>query len=106
MEVSNFLGPGLLEKPYENALTVEFDINNIPFEQQKKFPVDYKGITVCEYIPDLVVFDKIIVDIKSIEKIGSNETAQMLNYLNLTKLKLGLILNFKHSKLEWKRLIL
>lgn len=105
-EVLNTLGHGLLEKPYENALVVEFRQQGIPYSQQPRFPVIYKSIHVGEYIPDLIVFDKIIVDTKTIEKIGNNEKAQMINYLKITSLRVGLILNFKHAKLEWGRIVL
>jgi GxxExxY protein len=106
MEVHNTLGFGLLEKPYENALTIEFELRGIPFEQQKRYDVLYKNKTVGNYIPDLVVFGKIILDTKAIEQIGAVETAQMLNYLKITNLKLGLIINFKNPKLEWIRIVL
>ena len=105
-EVSNQLGCGLLEKPYENALTVEFKLREIPFSQQPRFKVHYKSVPVGEYIPDLVAFKEVVVDIKTINQIGNNERAQMLNYLKITGLKVGLILNFKHPKLEWERLII
>ncbi|GAX61715.1 GTP-binding signal recognition particle SRP54, G-domain [Candidatus Scalindua japonica] len=105
-EVLNTLGHGLLEKPYENALVVEFGLKQIPFQQQTRFPVIYKSVQVGEYIPDLIVFDKIIVDTKVIEKIGNNEIAQIINYLKITGLRVGLVLNFKHAKLEWERIIL
>ncbi|MGD9932058.1 MAG: GxxExxY protein [Mangrovibacterium sp.] len=106
MEVLNTLGHGLLEKPYENALVVEFQQQGIPFAQQPRFPVTYKSVNVGEYIPDLIVFDKIIVDTKAIEKIGNNEKAQIINYLKITGLRVGLVLNFKHAKLEWERIVL
>jgi len=106
MEVLNTLGHGLLEKPYENALVVEFQQQGISYAQQPRFPVIYKSVNVGEYIPDLIVFDKIIVDTKTIEKIGNNEKAQIINYLKITGLRLGLLLNFKHAKLEWERLVL
>jgi len=106
MEVLNTLGHGLLEKPYENALVVEFQQQGIPFAQQPRFPVTYKSVNVGEYIPDLIVFDKIIVDTKAIEKIGNNEKAQIINYLKITGLRVGLLLNFKHAKLEWERIVL
>ncbi len=96
-EVLNTLGHGLLEKPYENALVVEFQRQGIPFVQQPRFPVIYKSVNVGEYIPDLIVFDKIIVDIKVIEKIGNNEKAQIINYLKITGLRVGLLLNFKRA---------
>jgi GxxExxY protein len=106
MEVLNTLGHGLLEKPYENALVVEFGLKGIPFQQQPRFDVIYKSIKVGEYIPDLIVFDQIVVDTKTIERITDLERGQILNYLKITGLKVGVILNFKRAKLEWERLVL
>ena len=105
-DVLNELGHGLHEKPYENALVVEFRLGKIPFNQQKRFPVLYKGVKVAEYLPDLVVFDSIIVDTKVIDQITDLERGQMVNYLRITKLRVGLILNFKHPKLHWERIVL
>jgi len=105
-EVLNELGHGLHEKPYENALVVEFGLQNIPYEQQPTFDVLYKTIKVAEYIPDLICFKQVIVDTKTIERITDHELGQMLNYLRITGLKVGLLLNFKRSKLEWKRIVL
>ena len=106
MEVLNTLGHGLLEKPYENALVVEFQLRGIPYKQQPRFPVIYKSVSVGEYVPDLIVFDSIIIDTKVIQSIGNNEKAQMINYLKITGLKVGVLLNFKHSKLEYQRIVL
>ncbi len=106
MEVLNELGHGLLEKPYENALVVEFGFKDIPVSQQQTYDVLYKGVCVGEYIPDLIVYDQIVVDTKVVEQIGDHEMGQMLNYLKITGLKVGLILNFKRAKLEWKRVVL
>ena len=106
MEVLNVLGHGLLEKPYENALVVEFGLQGILCEQQKKFEVDYKGHTVGEYIPDLICFDQVVVDAKTIDRITDHELGQMLNYLRITGREVGLILNFKRARLEWKRGVL
>ena len=105
-EVLNTLGHGLLEKPYENALVIEFQQQRVRYSQQPQFPVIYKSVQVGKYIPDLLVFDKIIVDTKVIEKIGSNEKAQIINYLKITVLRVGMLLNFKHAKLEWERIVL
>jgi GxxExxY protein len=105
-EVLNELGHGLHEKPYENALCVEFGLRKIPWCQQPRYDVRYKTVKVGEYVPDLITFDKAIVDTKVIERIGQHELAQMLNYLKITGMPVGLILNFKRSKLEWKRVIL
>lgn len=106
MEVLNTLGHGLLEKPYENALVVEFNLRNIPVLQQKRFDVLYKDEKVGDYIPDLIAFDKVIVETKTIDKIGDTERGQVINYLKITGLRVGVILNFKHAKLEWERIIL
>jgi len=106
MEVLNTLGHGFLEKPYENALVVELGLQGIPFKQQPRFDVNYKSVKVGEYIPDLICFDQIVVDIKSIDKVTNHEIGQMLNYLKITNLKLGILLNFKHSTLEWRRVVL
>ncbi len=106
MEILNTLGHGLNEKVYENALVVECRLRKIPFDQQPRFPVDYKGCRVGEFIPDLVLHGKIIVDTKTIDCITDHELAQMLNYLRVTGLTLGLIINFKHAKLEVKRVVL
>jgi GxxExxY protein len=102
-EVLNHLGPGLHEKAYENALVVEFKLRGIPFDQQRRFDVLFKEQQVAVYVPDLLVFGTIIVDTKTIPKIGQVEEAKMLNYLSHTKLRLGLILNFYHPRLEWSR---
>jgi GxxExxY protein len=106
LEVLNTLGHGLHEKPYENALVIECGLRSIPIEQQKRFPVVYKGTLVAEYVPDLIAFDSLVVDTKTIERITDNERGRMLNYLRLTGFQVGLILNFKHAKLEWERLVL
>ncbi len=106
MEVLNTLGHGLLEKPYENALVVEFGLRGIPFKQQPRFDVIYKGVKVGDYIPDLIAFEKIVVDAKTIDRITDVERGQILNYLKITGLRVGLILNFKKPKLEWERMVL
>lgn len=105
MEVINTLGHGLLEKPYEKAMAIEFELQNIPYEQQRHIEVEYKGHPVGDYIPDLIAFKSIIVEVKTIEKIGGNEIGQMLNYLRLARMQVGLIINFRHARLEWKRII-
>jgi len=106
MEVLNELGHGFVEKPYENALVVEFDRRNISARQQSRYDILYKGVSVGTYIPDLIVFETIVVDTKVIDRITEHEVGQMLNYLKLTGLKVGLIINFRRAKLEWKRIVL
>jgi GxxExxY protein len=106
IEVLNALGHGLLEKPYENALAVEFGLRKIPFQQQAVFDVLYKGHKVGLFIPDLIAFDTVVVDTKVIDRIADHERGLMLNYLRITKLRVGVILNFKHAKWEWERIVL
>ncbi len=106
MEVLNLLGHGLHEKPYENALVVEFGLRAIPFLQQPHFNIIYKSVQVSVYVPDLIAFDKVVLDTKVIERITDHERGQMLNYLRITGLPVGVILNFKRAKLEWERLVL
>ena len=106
LEIINGLGHGLNEKPYENALAVEFGHRGIPFVQQPRFPVLWKSVLIGEFIPDLIAYGKIIVDTKTIEYISPNERGQMLNYLRITKLQVGVIINFKKPKLEWERIVL
>ncbi len=103
--VLNEIGHGFHEKPYENALAVEFAHRGIPFSQQPRFPILYRGVKVSEFIPDLIAFDKVIVDTKVIDHITDQEIGQMLNYLKITGLPVGLILNFKNPKLEFRRVV-
>ncbi len=105
MEVINELGHGLREKTYEKALIVELKRNNILFSQQKVYRVYYKNVHIDDYIPDLLVNDGLIVEIKVAENICDEHIGQVINYLKISGCSLGLILNFKHSKLEWKRVI-
>ena len=106
IEVLNVRGHGLHEKVYENCLCVELRLRNISYNQQERHQVLYKGELVGEYIPDLVVQQKLIVDTKTIDRITDHERGQMLNYLRITNLPVGIILNFKHTRLEWERLVL
>ena len=82
---------------------MEFGLTGISFRQQPSFDVVYKGQKVGFFIPDLIAFDAIVVDTKVIERITDHERGLMLNYLRITGLRVGVILNFKHSKLEWQR---
>jgi GxxExxY protein len=85
---------------------VEFGLRGIPCAQQQRFSVEYKGVNVGEYIPDLIADGAVVVDTKVVDRIGDIERGQMLNYLRITGLKIGLILNCKRPKLEWERIIL
>ena len=105
-EVLNEVGHGLNEKIYENSLTVLFKLNNIVFDQQRRFPVFFRGVEVGEFVPDLIAFGSVIVDTKVIDRIADHERGQMLNYLRIIKLRVGLILNFKNARLEFERVVL
>jgi GxxExxY protein len=105
-EVVNALGHGLNEKLYENALTVEFRLRSIPFEQQRVFEVTYKESPVGRFIPDLIAFSAVIIDAKVIDRITDHERGQMMNYLRLARLRIGLILNFRFATLAWERIVL
>ncbi len=105
-EVLNEIGHGLNEKNYENSLVVLFKSNGIAFDQQRRFPVFFRSVEVGEFIPDLIAFGLVIVDTKVIDRITDHERGKMLNYLRIAKLRVGLILNFKHARLEWERVVL
>jgi GxxExxY protein len=105
-DVLNELGHGLCEKCYENALAIEFKLRGIAFDQQRRFAVLYKGQYVGEFIPDLIAYGQIVVDTKAIETVTDRERGQMLNFLRITRLPVGLILNFKHARLGWERIVL
>ena len=95
IEVHKTLGPGLLESAYEECLSHELKLGGVSFERQKSIPISYKGKTLdCGYRLDIVVEGTIILELKSCEKIEPIHKAQVLTYLKLTNLNLGLLLNF------------
>ena len=107
MEVHRELGCGFLEALYQEAFEHELKLKRIDFVPQKPHRVAYKDIILRHpYIPDLIVEGKVVVDLKAIREIGAIEEAQMVNYLKITKLQVGLIINFGCRSLEWKRLVL
>jgi GxxExxY protein len=105
-EVNRVLGPGFLETVYENALLIELRGKGLKAQNQAQIKVVYKGLTVGEYIADILVEDKVIIEIKSVEKLEKIHEAQLLNYLKATGVRVGLLVNFRHSKAEVKRLVL
>jgi len=105
-EVNKVLGPGFLEKVYQNALMLELKSRGLKAESQVPIKVFYKEDVVGEYIADILVEDKVIVELKTVEKIDKMHEAQLLNYLKATRTQIGLLVNFKHSKAEIKRLVL
>lgn len=106
MEVHRKLGYGFLESVYENALMILLERKGIEAKQQFPINVYFENTVVGEYKADILVEGKIILELKSIEKITDAHRAQALNYLKATKLRLALILNFAKEKLEFERLIL
>ena len=107
-EVYNELGAGLLEEVYQQALEIEFDMRNIPFESKKQLEVYYKSRKLEKiYIPDLYVYNGIIVELKSVNKIIPEHESQLFNYMKITKTRVGYLLNFGPSdELGWKRYII
>ena len=105
MVVLNVLKPGLDEKLYENALVIELNKAGNRISQQRQFPVHYEGQLIGKLIPDLIIGDKVIVDTKVVTAFSDSHLAQMMGYLSITGLRLGLLLNFKYAKLEWKRVV-
>ena len=103
MTVHSTIGHGLREKTYERALVVEFQHLGISHDQQHRYPVLYRNVKVDEYIPDLEVEDLIVVDTKVVTQIHDDDIGQIINYLKITGKNTGLILNFKHPKLEWRK---
>jgi GxxExxY protein len=85
---------------------VELELRGIKYDQQRRFPVFYKGVQVSEYVPDLLVASRVVVETKVIDRITSFERGQLLNYLRISQFRTGLILNFHKPKLEWERIVL
>jgi len=105
MTVLNELKPGLDEKLYENALVIELAAGGHTVEQQREYPVHYRGHFIGKLVPDLIVDGKVIADPKVVTAFNETHTAQMLGYLNITGLEVALLLNFRQAKLEWKRVV-
>jgi GxxExxY protein len=94
IEVHRHLGPGLLESNYQAAMAVELELQGLPFQQQMGLPLYYKGRQISEYRPDLIVDEAVVVEIKSIKNLEDVHMAQVLTYLKVTRLRVGLLLNF------------
>ena len=105
MAVLNELKPGLDEKLYENALVIELTAGGHKIEQQREYPVHYRGHFIGKLVPDLIVDGKVIADPKVVSAFTETHTAQMLGYLNITGLEVALLLNFKEAQLMWKRVV-
>jgi GxxExxY protein len=103
--VHNILGPGLLESAYEGAMCIELSKAGIPFSRQQVYPLHYKGELIGGYIADLVVDNTIILELKSVQQLNRVMEAQLINYLKLSKLPVGYLINFNSTSLEWKRFV-
>lgn len=105
MEVHHELGCGFLEAVYQEALSAELDLRGIPYLQQVELPVSYKQATLkCSYRTDFICFDSVIVEIKALSNLRGVDQAQLINYLKITGLEIGLLLNFGAVSLQYKRL--
>ncbi len=106
MVVHKTLGCGFLEPVYQEALSIEFKRQNIPYEKEKILTISYKDVELDKkYIADFVCYEKIIVELKALSSLTSEHEAQILNYLKATGLKLGLLVNFGEKSLKYKRMI-
>ncbi len=95
IEVHKHLGPGLLESVYQTCLAQEFSLRNLHFEQEKPLPVQYKGVLLdCGYRLDFIVENKVVVELKTVPEILPVHESQLLTYLQLTNIKVGLLINF------------
>jgi len=104
-EVSNTLGPGFLEKVYERALLRELTLRGIRATTQASFKVTYKGRPVGEYFADILVEGVLVVELKSVDRLANEHTAQCLNYLKASGLTVCLLVNFQNAKVDWKRIV-
>lgn len=105
MEVHKLLGPGFVESVYEMALAHECRLRSIPFRRQADLTVAYKGLVAGEFRADFVVDDAVIVELKAVSQLGPIHEAQLINYLKATPYRVGLLLNFGASSLQYKRRI-
>ena len=108
MDVYYTLGIGFLEPVYHSAMIVELGRRRIPFESEKELKLYYKNIRLeKKYSPDFICYDEIIVELKVVPRISNVEVAQLMNYLKITKKRLGLLINFGSERtLEWKRYVI
>lgn len=106
MEVHNNLGKGFSEIVYKDALEIELRDSDILYEREKEYSVNYKGIVLPhKFYADFVVFDTVILEIKSVQHMVDEHIAQTLNYLKVSQNKVALIVNFNNDKLQYKRLV-
>lgn len=106
MEVHRVLGCGFLEAVYQEALEIELASSGIRFSRQPEIKIQYKNHVLSRtYQPDLLVEERLVVELKALDRIGAVEESQLLNYLKATGIKVGLLINFGGRSLEWKRMV-
>ena len=105
-EVNRVLGPGFIEKVYENALIIEIRQRGFNANNQVPIKVFYKKNLVGEYIADILVENRVIIELKTVENLDNVHEAQLLNYMKAIGIQVGLLVNFKHPKAEIKRMVL
>lgn len=103
-EVMKELGPGFQERIYKNALLITLKQKGLRVETEQPFKVVYRGVVIGRYSADLVVEKTVIVELKCCESLVREHQAQLFNYLKVSQLPIGLLINFRHRKLEYKRL--
>ena len=105
-EVHNNLGKGFLEVVYKDALEIEFKANNLPFEREKEFSIEYKGVILPhKFYADFIVNEDIVLEVKAVKEFSGEHTAQVLNYMKLSESEIGLLVNFQNKSLQHKRLV-
>ncbi|HTA45438.1 MAG TPA: GxxExxY protein [Bryobacteraceae bacterium] len=104
-EVANTLGCGFFEKVYERALVIELQSRGLRASAQVPMAVMYKGQNVGDYFADVLVEDIVAIELKCVERLGNEHMAQCMNYLTASGLDVCLLINFQHSRLEWKRIL-
>jgi len=104
-EVSNTLGAGFVEKVYENALCVELTKTGIPFCRQQRYRIRYKNENIGNYIADIVVTEKLLIELKALSALNRDHEAQVMNYLKASGLRVGLLINFGTARIGMKRIV-
>lgn len=107
MAVHRELGHGFLESVYQEALAIELTRSSIPFEREKELSIIYKGVELKSYYKtDFICYEQIILELKALDALSNNHVSQLMNYLKATGLKVGLLVNFGASSLQYKRYVL
>ena len=104
-EVANTLGAGFLEKVYQRSLFQELKLRNIKVTSESSLPVTYKGHAVGEYFADLLVEDHLVLELKAVDRLAPEHSAQSLNYLKTCNRSVALLINFGRARIEWKRIV-